>query len=321
MAECDVCGEEVSMPYQCRHCGGTYCADHRLPESHNCPALEQWEEQGAVFESTFDDSLAGDSNSGGIADRLGIDTGPGGPLAYFRGNMTYVFLALMWGTFVLQYLVAILLEPGQAPSTTWSNNDTWEGIFVFTTDNPEFVWTWVISIFAHGGVLHILFNSIVIYFFGRLVERYIGWKKFALLFLASGVLAGFGQVGFQLLADSSVEAGVVGASGAALALMGVLTILNPNLTVYLYFVIPMPIWVLTGATVVISAVLITLGDASAGGIAHTAHLVGVLIGLAYGQRVKDRIRVPKQVRFGGGGPGGGMGGPGGPGGPGGRGPF
>jgi Rhomboid family. len=125
------------------------------------------------------------------------------------------------------------------------------------------------------------------------------------------VLAGFGQVGFQLLADSSVEAGVVGASGAALALMGLLTVLNPSLTVYLYFIIPAPIWVISGGTVAVSLLLILTGSPTAGGIAHVAHLVGILAGLAYGYRVRDRVRIPNQFRFGGG--------PGGPGGPG-RGP-
>jgi membrane associated rhomboid family serine protease len=304
MAECDVCGEQVSMPYQCRHCGGTHCAEHRLPESHSCPAVDQWEQEGAVFESTFDDTVeAGGSQSEGVAGRLGIDTGPGGPLSYFRNNMTYVFLGAMWVTFALQLVVLSFSE------------SLHETLFVFSSENPLFVWTWVTSIFAHGGFIHIVFNSIVIYFFGRLVERYIGWKKFALLFLVSGILAGVGQVGFQIL--QGADTGVVGASGAALALLGVLTILNPNLTVYLYFIIPMPIWVLTGGTVAISLLLIVTGAASAGGIAHVAHLIGVLLGLAYGYRVRDQIRVPSQLRFGGGGgPGGPGGGPGGPGGPG-----
>jgi membrane associated rhomboid family serine protease len=286
-----------------------------LPESHDCPGLDNWEGTGAVFDSGFDDSVIDDSSGSGLLDRLGVDTGPGGPLAYFRGNMTYIFLMLMWVTFLLQFVVGYAIT-GTFDSRIFSTDPAWEAIFVFSADNPLFVWTWVTSIFAHGSFLHIVFNSIVVYFFGRLVEQYIGWKKFAVLFLASGVLAGVGQVGFQLV--EGVGGGVVGASGAALALMGVLTVLNPNLTVYLYFILPMPIWVITGGTAVISLFLIVQGTPGAGGIAHVAHLVGLLIGFAYGYYVRDQIRIPKQVRFGGG-PGG-PGGPRGPGGPG-RGPF
>ncbi len=36
---CEVCGEEVLMPFKCRYCGGYYCVEHRLPEKHNCPGL------------------------------------------------------------------------------------------------------------------------------------------------------------------------------------------------------------------------------------------------------------------------------------------
>jgi len=303
MAECDVCGDEVSMPYQCRHCGGTYCADHRLPESHDCPGLDNWEQNGPVFDSGFEATLEEESNDG-IASRLGLDTGPGGHLAYFRNNMTFVFLGLMWVTFASQLVLRAAVP-----------ESTYRAIFVLSPEHPLFVWTWFLSIFAHGGPVHILFNSIVIYFFGRLVEQVIGWKKFAVLFLASGVLAGFGQIGFYLVDVPFVEtgpaaqAGVVGASGAALALMGVLTVLKPDLTVYLYFILPLPIWVLTGGTAAVSLAFILSGSPSAGGIAHAAHFVGLVIGFLYGQRIKNRVRVPGQMQFGGGGPGG----PGGPG--------
>ncbi len=308
MAECDICGEEINMPYHCKHCGGTYCGDHRLPESHDCPGLDNWEQNGPVFDSGFDTTIDDSSSDQGIASRLGIDTGPGGPLAYFRNNMTFVFLGVMWVTFFLQAVVLAI-----------AGESVHQAMFVLSPENPLFVWTWVTSVFAHGGILHIVFNSIVIYFFGRLVEQYIGSKQFTALFIASGVIAGLAQIAPSLIGEGPLGPGVVGASGAALALMGVLTILNPQLTVYLYFVIPMPIWIITGGTVVISTFLVVFGNPGAGGIAHMAHLVGVLIGLAYGQRVKDRIRTPNQVRFGGGG---GPGrGPGGPGGPGGRGPF
>ncbi len=306
MAKCDICGKEESMPYQCRHCGGTYCGDHRLPESHNCPVVKQWEEHGKVFDSTFDDSVGGSgTQKAGMADRFGLDTGPGGPLAYLRGNMTYIFLGLMWITFAAQ----VFLDPILTPST-------WEAIFVFSPDNPFYAWTWVTSIFAHGSILHIVFNSIVVFFFGRLVEQVIGWKKFGLLFILSGILAGFGQVGTNLLLFDGGP-GVVGASGAALALLGLLTVIKPDLTVYLYFVLPLPIWVISGGTVAISLLFLLTGQPGAGGIAHVAHLVGVLVGLAYGYRIRSRVRVPGQYQFGGGG--GRPPGPGGPGGPGRRG--
>jgi Zn-dependent protease len=38
--KCEKCATEVDMPFTCSFCGGAYCPEHRLPESHNCP--EYW---------------------------------------------------------------------------------------------------------------------------------------------------------------------------------------------------------------------------------------------------------------------------------------
>lgn len=307
MATCDACGKQENMPYNCRFCGGTYCAEHRLPESHNCPGLEEWNDPDGVFDSGFDDSV---HNNGGssdsIASTLGIDTGTGGPLGYFRNNMTYVFLGLMWITFLIQYIVFPVLFGG-IRSSIWANT------FLLTTTHPLYVWTWITSVFAHGGIQHLFINSIVLYFFGPVVERRVGSSKFAALFLVAGAVAGLSQVGATLLFEPGTIARVLGASGAIMALMGVLTVLNPNLRIYLYFFIPMPLWIATflfaGYSVYAGA-----GGFGAGGVAHLAHLAGLGIGLAYGLKLKrDGARAPKQLQFGGGG-GGRRGGPGGPGG-------
>ena len=312
MSTCDECGKQENMPYHCRHCGGTFCAEHRLPENHACPGLDNWADPGGVFDSGFDDSVSSSSSSSSesLTARLGINTGPGSIFSYFRGNMTYVFLGLMWITFILQNIVL-----------TTSGERLFRTLFVLTPQHPEYVWTWVTSIFSHGGFGHIAVNSIVIFFFGRLVEDYIGTRDFTALFIVSGVIAGLGQIALQIyegLGAIPLAGGVVGASGAGLAIMGVLTVLNPNLRVYLYFLIPVPIWVLTAGFTVISALGIFGVDTGIGGgnVADLAHLLGLAIGLVYGQRVNDKIRTPNQLQFGGGGPGG-------PGGPGGRrrGPF
>jgi len=34
--KCDYCWKEEDLPFNCNYCGGTFCADHRLPEAHLC---------------------------------------------------------------------------------------------------------------------------------------------------------------------------------------------------------------------------------------------------------------------------------------------
>ena len=314
MAKCDVCGEHVNMPYNCGHCGGTYCSEHRLPESHSCPSLENWNDPDGVFDSGFDDSVASSGSSSSTLDRFGLDTGAGGPLGYVRGNVAYLFLGISVVVFGLQYLIApVLGAVPPAPNTPLTEeNARWVALFTLSTAHPEYVWTWFVSIFAHGGVTHLLFNAIALYFFGPIVERQVGSKKFAALFLVSGIAAGLGQVGLALFTGEVAR--VLGASGAIMAIMGVLSMTAPDLKVLLFFVIPMSVRTLTvlfAAFSIFAVAANTTGGGVLSGVAHFAHLIGLFVGLWYGNRIKHRVgRGPRQLNLG---PGRGGGGPGGPG--------
>ena len=293
MATCDECGKQENMPYECRRCGGSFCAEHRLPENHDCPGLE-WDDPVGVFDQAEerDAGRSGGSRAGLRRRARSLWR------SYVQNNATFVFLLLMWVTWVSQLAVRVIapeLEPA---------------LFMLSSDHPEYVWTWLTSVFAHGGIIHIVANSIGIFFFGQVVERRIGTKRFVGLFLVAGVVAGLAQIGATMALGGGLVR-VLGASGALLAIMGVLTILNPGLTVYLWFFLPVPIWALTigfAALSLFQGFGITGGGA---GIAHWAHLAGLAIGLVYGTYIQGKVEPPQRLQFGGGG-----GGPGGPGGPG-----
>ncbi len=36
---CQKCGQDTLMPFQCPYCGGQFCSQHRLPENHQCPQI------------------------------------------------------------------------------------------------------------------------------------------------------------------------------------------------------------------------------------------------------------------------------------------
>lgn len=38
--KCQKCEKEVFLPFRCPYCGGYFCAEHRLPENHDCPRIE-----------------------------------------------------------------------------------------------------------------------------------------------------------------------------------------------------------------------------------------------------------------------------------------
>ena len=264
MTICQTCGVHENMPFSCRYCGGTFCSSHRLPENHTCSGLQQW-----------GDPLTTNLNSSMTASNLLQIFSLRRLFPSFNGNLTYLFIALMWVTFIFQWIVLIFF-----------GIETHNALFTASTAHPEYVWTWISSIFAHSPFRfsHILLNSIALYFFGPSVERYIGPKRFFYLFIFSGVLATLAQIGVSL--SSATPSLVLGASGAIMSIMGFLTVLNPHLKVYLYFFLPIPLWILTIGFAILSLSFISIGGFGAGGVAQLAHLTGLLIGIFYGEKLK-----------------------------------
>jgi membrane associated rhomboid family serine protease len=188
--------------------------------------------------------------------------------------MTYLILILMWATFLMQFVifpVFFRIPPGSL---------LWRSIFVLSPQQPLNVLTWVTSIFSHGSFVHIGINSIVLFFVGPVVERRLGRVHFVVLFLVSGIIAGLAQVGTTLVLNTGIQPGIVGSSGAIMGILGVLTLHRPNIKVYLFFLIPVPFWILIVGFAAFSTVA-GFSSMGPGGVANWAHLVGLGIGITY----------------------------------------
>ncbi len=85
-------------------------------------------------------------------------------------------------------------------------------------DNGEY-WRVVSVWFVHGNLLHLLGNVFFgIFIFGAALERILGWKKYAVVFFASGLFASFAIVVLDYIQDSPVP--TVGISGAVFGVLG-----------------------------------------------------------------------------------------------------
>jgi len=139
-------------------------------------------------------------------------------------------------------------------------------------------WTIVTNLFIHSGVWHILANMITLYFFGSFLYQLIGRNRFLLVYFAGGIL---GNIFYILLASSPFSI-AIGASGAIFAVAGVLVVMMPRLRVLLYFIVPLPLWVVVLVFFVIWSFL--------PGIAWQAHLGGLVLGLVAGYIFRRRAR-------------------------------
>jgi len=154
---------------------------------------------------------------------------------------------------------------------------TWLGLVpIIFWERP---WTIVTNMFVHASFGHIFGNMLVLFFFGRFLTMLVGQNKFLWVYFGGGIL---GNILYILLGEPLSIA--VGASGAVYAIAGALVVMMPKLRVYLYFIVPMPLWVVIVVFFVLWSFIPGLG------IAWQAHLGGLILGLIAGYFFRRRER-------------------------------
>jgi membrane associated rhomboid family serine protease len=148
------------------------------------------------------------------------------------------------------------------------------------------VWRLVTYSFCHarGMLLHIVFNMLFLWWFGRTLESMYGSREFLLFYLAGAVISGAVFVGMGLAMHNLGVA--IGASGAVMAVVVLYAMHFPRQQILVFMVLPVEIRWLVAAYVIFDLypVLVELGGGDVGdGIAHTAHLGGLAFGFAYGK--------------------------------------
>ena len=168
---------------------------------------------------------------------------------------------------------------------------------LFYPTSPFFrIWQPITHMFMHGDFWHIFFNMYTLFIFGSVLERVWGQKKFLLFYFVTGLGAALLHTGVQFIqsqvwmsqiAEGSVQAQAslhalkltrtVGASGAIYGVLLGFAMLYPDAALTLIFP---PITFKAKWFVIIFAVieLVTGIFSIGGGIAHFAHLGGMLFG-------------------------------------------
>ena len=160
----------------------------------------------------------------------------------------------------------------------------------------------VTYMFMHSGFSHLFFNMFALYMFGGVLERVWGAKRFLIFYLVCGVGAGllqeivqyaqYVQLGYDSISMIPIHRGgapvpmadalnlwtTVGASGAIYAILLGFGMLFPNEKM---FVFPIPVPIKAKFFVIGYAVIeLLLGmSGTQDGVAHFAHLGGMLFGL------------------------------------------
>ena len=173
------------------------------------------------------------------------------------------------------------------------------------------IYQFVTYMFLHGGFTHILFNMFALWMFGSVIERVWGPKKFLFYYICCGIGAGFTQElvqyitysmeniaayqyvnagGVQMTTDAYINLWTtIGASGAVYGILLAFGMLFPNERL---FIIPFP-FPIKAKWLIVGYIAIELFSAMSGpgdGVAHMAHLGGMLFGfllIRYWQKYPD----------------------------------
>jgi membrane associated rhomboid family serine protease len=139
------------------------------------------------------------------------------------------------------------------------------------------VWRLVTYAFLHAvaSPMHILFNMLFLYWFGRDVEEAYGPREFLAFYLGAAVLGGAAFVATKW----STVGYCLGASGAVTAVLVLAACREPGRIILLFFFVPCPIWLLVVFLVAKDA-LDFLGGGNTG-TAVQVHLAGAAFGFLY----------------------------------------
>jgi membrane associated rhomboid family serine protease len=136
---------------------------------------------------------------------------------------------------------------------------------------PQRPWTVLTYAFLHADLFHVIFNMIGLFFFGPRLESALGGGRFLGLYFTSASVAALASLLTPFVA-------VVGASGAVFGVLVGFAKYWPRDRIYFWGVIPIEArWFI----VLLALYSVLAGLTGGGGVAHFAHLGGLVGGWLY----------------------------------------
>lgn len=156
-----------------------------------------------------------------------------------------------------------------------------------------------VSMFLHGGWLHLLGNMLFLFVFGRSIEDRFGHLKFLLIYL----LAGLGGALTHIVLNAGSRVPTIGASGAIAGILGAYFICFPGARIttiiplfFFLWTVELPALLLLGYWFLIQFFtgyqMLAIQTATAGGVAWWAHVGGFLVGMVLAGTLRPRKRQP-----------------------------
>ncbi|MBN2636813.1 MAG: rhomboid family intramembrane serine protease [Prolixibacteraceae bacterium] len=140
-------------------------------------------------------------------------------------------------------------------------------------------WTLITYMFFHAGFLHLLFNILGLYWFGKLFLYHFEGSKLTSVYLLGGVSGGLLYIlAYNLFpVFQSVNGLLLGASGAVMAILVAIAVYDPNREIHLAFIGRFPLKYIAAFYILLS--VLGISTSNPGG--NIAHLGGAFWGWFY----------------------------------------
>jgi membrane associated rhomboid family serine protease len=147
--------------------------------------------------------------------------------------------------------------------------------------NIPVYFTLVTSMFMHGSWMHLGGNMLYLFIFGDNLEHRLGWKRYLIFYLLTGVIASLSHVLSTYFLQQSTITPSLGASGAISGVLGGYMLLFPKLKVkaiFLYQIVVIPAALALGVWILFQIVS-GMFSGGGGGVAYAAHIGGFVAGM------------------------------------------
>jgi membrane associated rhomboid family serine protease len=197
--------------------------------------------------------------------------------SFKEGSTLTKLIYINLGAFVFIGLTITIL-------TLFKVNTSWANYLMLPASIGAFIhtpWTIITYMFLHTGFIHIIFNILMLYWFGKIFLQFFSQRDLVGLYLLGGITGGILYIVsfnvFPFFADAVQGSHLLGASAAVMAIIVAVAVNSPNYLIRLLFLGEVKLKWIAIAAVLIS--LLNMTSINAGG--EIAHLGGAIAGYLF----------------------------------------
>jgi membrane associated rhomboid family serine protease len=198
-------------------------------------------------------------------------------LSFRKGNILFRLIFINVALFValgLLFVVLRLFTPGTSLNELRANfSENFLKYFMVPSIPGELLvrpWTLITYMFTHFNFLHILFNMLMLFWFGRIFMQYLTGKQLLSTYILGGLAGALLYIlfvnGFPGLREH-LGSSMLGASASIMAIVIAISFYVPDYTIYMLFIGPVRLKYIALAFIILDVLMIA-SDNAGGNIAH-----------------------------------------------------